>query len=307
MTYNTQHQTTIGATDATFDQTADQNQSTTDQIRDKAGQIANDVRETGQKAMEQVSQNVDLKGQIQQRPWLLIGAAAAAGYVLGNLGNSGSKQDSSHRRSGAMHVQSSSFSPGQNTQASAMQQAKQYESSQREGMVGKLGRKFLSNLSSLEELYHEQLQDLYDAEHQILKALPKMMEAASSPELRRAFELHLQQTRGQIQRIEQIFDQMGVAAQGKACMAMQGLVAEGNELMSMRADPAVMDAGLIAAAQRVEHYEMAGYGCLRTWARQLGHHQAAQLLQQTLDEEEQTDRQLTQIAERTANVRALNS
>jgi ferritin-like metal-binding protein YciE len=174
-------------------------------------------------------------------------------------------------------------------------------------MIVKIGRKFFSNLGSLEELFQEQLQDLYDAEHQILKALPKMITAASSPELKRAFEAHLQQTQGQVRRLEQVFDQIGAKAQGKTCVAMQGLISEGEELMSMRADPTVMDAGLIAAGQRVEHYEIAGYGCLRTWALQLGLTQAAQLLQQTLNEEEQTDKQLTQIAERAVNVKAAQS
>jgi ferritin-like metal-binding protein YciE len=148
---------------------------------------------------------------------------------------------------------------------------------------------------------------LYDAEHQILKALPKLIEAASSPELKRAFELHLQQTHGQIQRLQQVFDQLGAKAQGKTCAAMRGLIAEGEELMGMRAEPMVMDAGLIATAQRIEHYEIAGYGCLRTWARQLGHTQAAQLLQQTLTEEESTDKQLSQIAEQAINLKAADT
>jgi len=314
MTQNPNRQSNVGTRPVGETPMANQSQntmanqsqdSTIDQVRDKAGQIANTVQNTTQNVIEQ-AQQLDLSSQIAQRPWLAMGAAVAAGYLLANSMNSGRReyrysQPQSRPSGGSFPTTSYSSAP-----TYAMQQAQQYEATNREGTISKLGKKMFSKLDSLEDLYHEQLQDLYDAEHQILKALPKMMEAASSPELRRAFELHLQQTQGQIRRLEQIFDQMGVKAQGKTCAAMQGLVAEGNELMGMRADPTVMDAGLIASAQRVEHYEMAGYGCLRTWARQLGHTQAVQLLQQTLDEEEQTDRQLSQIAERAINVKAAN-
>lgn len=162
----------------------------------------------------------------------------------------------------------------------------------------------MAKLSSLQDLYVEQLQDLYDAENQILKALPKMAKAASSSELQQGFELHLQQTEGHVARIEQIMQKLGEKPGGKSCKAMKGLIAEGEELMSERAEPSVMDAGLIAAAQRVEHYEMAGYGTVRTWAQQLGDQEAASLLQQTLNEEEQTDQKLSQLAERSVNVRA---
>ncbi len=155
----------------------------------------------------------------------------------------------------------------------------------------------MAKLKSLEELFIEQIRDLYHAEHQLIKALPKMARAASTPELKQGFEEHLEQTRGHAERLEQIFSQLGIKARGKRCEAMEGLVAEGQELIAEEADPAVKDAGLIAAAQKVEHYEIAGYGCVRTWARQLGHEEAADLLQQTLDEEEETDQKLTELAE----------
>jgi len=165
----------------------------------------------------------------------------------------------------------------------------------------------MAKLNTLEDLFVEQLQDLYDAEHQITKALPKMAKAASSSELQQGFQMHLQQTEQQIQRLEQVFETIGQKAKGKTCEAMKGLIKEGEELMSMDADAAVMDAGLIAAAQRVEHYEMAGYGSVRTWAQQLGNQKAAQLLQQTLDEEGETDHKLTQIAESMVNTRAASA
>jgi len=300
MTQDTNRQSTWRG----FEPGADRAQNTLEQARDKAGQIAGDVRDTAQQAIDRVGQSVGLEGQMSERPWLLFGAAMAAGYLLGNIGGDGGHHQEYRSYQPAAPA---SFGYGQYAATSAMQQAQHYESTQREGTVSKLGRKFFGNMGTLEDLFHEQLQDLYDAEHQILKALPQMMAAATAPDLKRVFETHLQQTRGQIQRLERVFDQLGAKPQGKTCAAMEGLVAEGEELMSMRADPAVMDAGLIATAQRVEHYEMAGYGCLRTWARQLGYNQAVQLLQQTLDEEEQTDKQLSQIAERAINVKAAGS
>jgi len=162
----------------------------------------------------------------------------------------------------------------------------------------------MAKLNTLEDLYIEQLQDLYDAENQIVKALPKMAKASTSLDLKRAFNDHLEQTRTHVTRLEQVFDQIGSKAKGKACKAMQGLLEEGEELMDTKADPTVLDAGLIAAAQRVEHYEMAGYGCLRTWAKLIGHQESARLLQQTLDEEGQTDEKLTKLAERIINIKA---
>ena len=159
-------------------------------------------------------------------------------------------------------------------------------------------------LESLKELALHELKDLYDAEHQILEALPQMAEAASSPQLKKAFNEHLQQTQGQVARLEQVFQQLGEQATRKHCMGVSGLIKEGQELIKKQADPDVKDAGLIAAAQKVEHYEMAGYGTGRTWARLLGMEEAANLLQQTLDEEGETDKKLTALAEGGVNEEA---
>lgn len=161
------------------------------------------------------------------------------------------------------------------------------------------------NLESLHDLFVDELKDLYSAEHQILKALPKMIKAASSPELGAAFEEHNEVTKEQVQRLEKIFKMLKTSPKGKKCKAMEGLLEEGKELMSEDADPTVMDAGLIAAAQRVEHYEMAGYGCVRTYANLLGHKEIADLLQETLDEEGEADKALTDLAETIINVEAL--
>jgi ferritin-like metal-binding protein YciE len=159
-------------------------------------------------------------------------------------------------------------------------------------------------LNTLRDLYVEQLRDLYDAEKQLTKALPKMAKAATSPKLKEAFETHLRETEGHVKRLEQVFTALDMAARGKKCKAMQGLIEEGSEMMEENAEPEVMDAGLIAAAQRVEHYEMAGYGTVRTYAQTLGEKQAVTLLQQTLDEEKHADELLTQIAENAINVQA---
>ncbi len=144
-------------------------------------------------------------------------------------------------------------------------------------------------LESLRDLYVEQLQDLYNAEQQLIKALPKMARAASSEELKAAFEDHLGQTRQHAQRIETIFEQMGEKAKGKKCKAMEGLVEEGGEVIKEDMDDGIKDAALIAAAQRVEHYEIAGYGCVRAYATRLGEDDAATLLSQTLQEEKAAD------------------
>ena len=160
-------------------------------------------------------------------------------------------------------------------------------------------------LESLQELYLEQLRDLHSAERQIIEALPKMIEKASHPELRRGFELHLRQTEEQLRRLEQIGKRIGQDLSGHKCKGMEGLLEEGEELMEERADSDVLDAALIAAAQRVEHYEMAGYGCARTYARLLGLEDDARTLQQTLDEEGETDHKLTELAERVVNIEAL--
>jgi len=152
-------------------------------------------------------------------------------------------------------------------------------------------------IESLRDLYVEQLKDLYNAEQQLIKALPKMAKAASSEELRAAFESHLEETRQHAQRIETIFEQMGEKARGKKCKAMEGLVAEGGEVIEEDMENSIKDAALIAAAQRVEHYEIAGYGCVGAYATKLGEDDAATLLSQTLEEEKEADKALNDIAE----------
>jgi len=154
-------------------------------------------------------------------------------------------------------------------------------------------------LESLRELFIEELQDLYSAENMILEALPNMIEEASSPELKGAFSQHLEQTRGQVARLDQIFDQLdGIDREDKKCKGMKGIIDDNEDLLDEDAEPEVLDAGMIAGAQRVEHYEIAGYGTVRTYAKLLGRSDWAQLLQQTLDEEKQTDLKLNQLAER---------
>lgn len=152
-------------------------------------------------------------------------------------------------------------------------------------------------LSSLQDLFVDQLKDLYDAESQIVTALPKMANAASSTALKTAFEQHLEQSREHMHRLEQVFNEVGVRPTGEHCPAMAGLIEEGEEIINTPADAMVRDAALIAAAQRVEHYEMAGYGAVRTYAKELGYKNAEKLLQQTLDEEGNTDKKLTSLAE----------
>lgn len=159
-------------------------------------------------------------------------------------------------------------------------------------------------LDSLHDLYVDELKDLYNAENQLLKALPKMAKKATAPELKAAFTKHLEVTRTQVGRLERIFEALGASPKGKKCKAMEGLVAEGAEVIGEGGDPAVIDAALIACAQRVEHYEMAGYGCVRTFANLLGYGDAATLLQETLDEEGEADKALTELAETVINVEA---
>jgi ferritin-like metal-binding protein YciE len=159
-------------------------------------------------------------------------------------------------------------------------------------------------METLKDLYVEELKDLYSAENQITKALPKMIKAASHEELKQAFTRHLKETEIHVQRIEEVCDELGVSPKGKKCIGMEGLLKEGSELIKEKPEPDVLDAGLIAAAQHVEHYEMAGYGCVRTYARQLGYEHQAQLLQTTLDEEGKTDHLLTEIAESSINIEA---
>lgn len=159
-------------------------------------------------------------------------------------------------------------------------------------------------MESMRELYVDELKDLWSAENQITKALPKMIKAATHPKLKKAFNTHLKQTERQIKRLERIFKELDESPRGKKCVGMEGLLKEGAELIKEKPAPDVLDAGLIAAAQHVEHYEMAGYGCVRTWARQLGQDGHANLLQETLDEEELTDRLLTDLAESSINIDA---
>ena len=154
------------------------------------------------------------------------------------------------------------------------------------------------SLETLHDLFVHELRDLYDAENQLIKALPLMAQAAQSEELKRAFETHLRETKEQARRIEQVFQGLGEKPSGKSCKAMQGLVAEAKELLEEDADPDVMDAALIVAAQKVEHYEIAGYGSVCTFGRVLGYNDATEILKQTVAEEERTDQLLTSIAEK---------
>jgi ferritin-like metal-binding protein YciE len=151
--------------------------------------------------------------------------------------------------------------------------------------------------SSLQELYIDELRDLYNAETQLVKALPKMAKAASNAQLREAFQEHLRQTTEHVSRLEQIFEQLGEKASGKKCLGMEGLVKEGSETMKEDYSEEVKDAAIIGAAQRVEHYEMAGYGTVRAFAELLGETEHVTLLEQTLEEEKQADEKLTQLAE----------
>ncbi len=151
-------------------------------------------------------------------------------------------------------------------------------------------------LASMQDLFLEQIRDLYSAETQIVKALPKMVEAASNEELRAGFQEHLAQTENHVSRLESIFTRLGQKSSGDKCKGMEGLLKEGDEMISNTDAGAVRDAGLIASAQRVEHYEMAGYGSAREFARQLGNEEAVRLLEETLDEEKETDERLTEIA-----------
>jgi ferritin-like metal-binding protein YciE len=171
------------------------------------------------------------------------------------------------------------------------------------GVAGRTHRKetLMSKLTSLDDLLVHELQDIYHAEGQILEALPMMVKAATHPDLKAAFEEHLQQTEGQVRRLEQAFKLLGVPAKGKQCEGMAGLLEEGRKTMEAQAESPVMDAALIAAAQKVEHYEIASYGCVCTYAEMLGYDLVHELLGQNLDEEETTDQKLTALAENVIN------
>jgi ferritin-like metal-binding protein YciE len=160
-------------------------------------------------------------------------------------------------------------------------------------------------LDSLKKLYLEELRDLYSAETQLVKALPKMVKGASSAKLQQAFGNHLEQTKEHVERLNEIFDRLDEKPTGKTCKAMKGLIEEGSEMLEEEGDESVIDAGLIGAAQRVEHYEIASYGTVRTFANLLGEEDAAELLQQTLDEEGETDKELSELAEGIVNEEAL--
>ncbi len=166
---------------------------------------------------------------------------------------------------------------------------------------------FGTEFKSFEDLFEQQLMDLYDAENRLTEALPKMAAAANSAELKQAFESHLRETQEHVKRLEQVFAHVGKEPKRETCAAMKGLVAEGDEMIKATAQADVKDAALIAAAQRVEHYEMSGYGTARTFAQELGHSAAAALLQSTLNEERAADKKLTSIAEARVNLRAMKA
>ncbi len=163
----------------------------------------------------------------------------------------------------------------------------------------------MADAGTLHDAFVDELRDTYDAEKQILKALPKMRKAATSPELASAFEAHLEETRGQVQRLEEVFAGLDEKVRGKHCEGVAGIIKEGKSVMEEDFDDTTMDACLIASAQRVEHYEMAGYGTVLAYAKRLGHDDVAALLEQTLDEEKATDAKLSQLAESSINAQAV--
>ena len=160
-------------------------------------------------------------------------------------------------------------------------------------------------LDTLEKLYISELRDLYSAENQLLKALPKMATGATSPELKEAFETHLEQTKGHVERLEELFEQLDESPKGKTCHAMKGLIEEGSEILKEEGENSVLDAGMIVAAQKVEHYEIASYGSVRSFANLLGKPEEAKLLQATLDEESETNEILNRLAETIVNPEAV--
>ncbi|MGA8026141.1 MAG: ferritin-like domain-containing protein [Bryobacteraceae bacterium] len=164
-----------------------------------------------------------------------------------------------------------------------------------------------TEFNSFKDLFVDQIEDLYDAEQRLTEALPKMADAATSNQLKQAFQKHLGETQGHVSRLETIFREINVEPKRETCQAMKGLIAEGEEMIDAKGNPDIKDAALIAAAQRVEHYEISGYGTARSFARRLGLAQAASLLQQTLDEEAAADEKLNQIAESSVNAQAAGS
>jgi ferritin-like metal-binding protein YciE len=160
-------------------------------------------------------------------------------------------------------------------------------------------------MDTLQKLYTDELRDLYNAENQLLKALPNIAKAASSEDMKDAFEKHLEQTKGHVKRLEQVFDAIGEKPKGKTCRAMKGLIEEGSEILKEDGEESILDAGIIVAAQKVEHYEIASYGSVRTFAHLLGQNKAAELLQTTLDEESETNELLNRLAEGIVNPEAM--
>jgi ferritin-like metal-binding protein YciE len=167
------------------------------------------------------------------------------------------------------------------------------------------GKRDGMKLDTLKTLYIDELRDLYNAENQLIKALPKMAKAASSEELQDAFEKHLEQTKTHVERLEEVFEEIGEKPKGKTCKAMKGLIEEGSEILHEDGEESVIDAGIIVAAQKVEHYEIAGYGSVRTFAQLLGKDRSAELLQTTLDEESEANELLNTLAEDIVNPEAL--
>ena len=165
----------------------------------------------------------------------------------------------------------------------------------------------MAESGNLNDAFMDELQDAYDAEKQLTKALPKMAKAATSPELRSAFESHLKETKGQIDRLERVFESLNEKAKGKHCDGIAGIIEEGKSIMEEEFDDSAMDACLIAAGQRAEHYEMAAYGTLVAWAQAMGHTEAAKLLQQTLNEEKAADKKLSDLAESGINQSAADA
>ena len=169
---------------------------------------------------------------------------------------------------------------------------------------GEIRNPHVMQLETLKDLYIHELKDLHNAEKQLTKALPKMAKAASNEQLAKGFKEHLEQTEEHVNRLEKILESLDQSTRGQKCKGMEGLIEEGSEMIEEDAEDEVRDAGLIAAAQRVEHYEIAGYGCVRTYAELLGDNKGAELLQQTLDEEGATDKKLTELAKTLINIRA---
>ncbi|HZW37843.1 MAG TPA: ferritin-like domain-containing protein [Ignavibacteriaceae bacterium] len=162
-------------------------------------------------------------------------------------------------------------------------------------------------MKNFQDLFIDEIKDLYHAEKQVLRAMPKMIKSASSEELKTAFEEHLKQTETQIDRLEKVFKELDMTPKGKKCLGMEGILGEGKEMMEEDAEDAVLDAALISAAQKVEHYEIASYGTVRSYAQQLGFTKIADLLQETLDEESETNEKLNMLAEKHINIEALQS